>query len=204
MKYQNFQNFNGNPVEQLGTWTTTIEFNEWKTEAKLLVVPDDGGRTPLLGADLIKKLGLKLIQNKKKGQSETKNNVNKDESHKSVLKQKLKKLFDGTGQINNHIVRTKFKTPLKATQQKGRRIPIALQDKVHEEIMRLLKNGHIKKLKACCDEEQFISPIVITVKKDGSLKLVLDSNKLNESVIKNKYQMPNIDELIDQMSQIVT
>ena len=144
-----------------------------------------------------------MIQNKKKGQSETINNVNKDESHKSVLKQKFKKLFDGIGLINNHIVRTKFKTPLNATQQKGRRIPIALQDKVHEEIRRLLKNGHIKKVKAC-NEDQFISPIVITVTKDGSLKLALDSKKLNESVIKNKCQMPNIDELIDQMSQIVT
>ncbi len=155
-KNQNFQDFNG---KQLGTWTTTIELNEWKTDAKLLVVPDDGGRAPLLGADLIKTLGLKLIQNKKKGQSKSINNLNKDESHKSTIKQKFKELFDRTGQINNHIVRTKFKTPLNATQQKGRRIPIALQEKVHEEIKRLLKNGHIKKLKAC-NEDQFISPIV--------------------------------------------
>ncbi len=50
----------------------------------------------------------------------------------------------------------------------------------------------------------FISPIVITVKKDGSQKLALDSKKLNAWVIKNKYQMPNIDELVDQIAQIMT
>ncbi len=61
----------------------------------------------------------------------------------------------------------------------------------------------MKKLKAC-NEHQFTSPIVIIVKKDGSLKLALDSKKLNESVIRNKYQMPNIDESMDQMAQIVT
>ena len=46
-------------------------------------------------------------------------------------------------------------------------------------------------------------PKVITEENDGSLEVALDSKKLNESVITNEYQMPNIDELIDQMAQVV-
>ena len=111
-------------------------------------------------------------------------------------------MFTQQGQ-KNHIVKTKFEKLFQATQQKGRRIPIALQQKVADEITRLTKEGHIKKLKSC-NEDQFISPIVITVRKDGSLKLALDSKKLNEWVIKSKYQMPNIEELIDQIAQIIT
>ncbi len=42
------------------------------------------------------------------------------------------------------------------------------------------------------------------MKKDGLLKLALDSKKLNEWVIKNKYKMPNIEERVDQVAQIVT
>ncbi len=55
-----------------------------------------------------------------------------------------------------------------------------------------------------CNEDQFISPIVKTVKKDGSLKIALVSKKLNEWVIKNKFQIPSIDELVDQIAQIIT
>ena len=47
-----------------------------------------------------------------------------------------------------------------------------------------------------CDEDCFISPIVITKKEDGSIKLALDSKLLNDQIFKNKYQMPNIHELI--------
>ena len=35
------------------------------------------------------------------------------------------------------------------------------------------------------------------MKKDGSVKFVLESRQLNKQVHKNKYQMPNIDELMD-------
>ena len=46
-----------------------------------------------------------------------------------------------------------------------------------------------------------MSPIVITVKKDQSIKLALDSKVLNKSIHKNKYQTPNIEVLIDSVSQ---
>ena len=49
------------------------------------------------------------------------------------------------GETKNHIVRTKFKRPLNPIQQKGRRIPIALQG-MATEIQRLRKQGHIVKL----------------------------------------------------------
>ena len=51
-----------------------------------------------------------------------------------------------------------------------------------------------------CDEDCFISPIVITRKKDGSIKLALESKLLNNQIFKKKYQMPNIHELIDNIA----
>ena len=58
--------------------------------------------------------------------------------------------------------------------------------------------GHIIKL-AKCNEDSFISPIVITRKKDASIKLALVSKLLNDQIFFKKYQMPNIHELIDNM-----
>ena len=50
----------------------------------------------------------------------------------------------------------------------------------------------------------FVSPAVITIKEDKSVKIVLDSRKLNESCIKRKATMPNMDELISKISAKIT
>ena len=71
------------------------------------------------------------------------------------------------------------------------------------EIDKLLQQGHIEKLTECSDK-YFVSPIVITVKKDGSVKLALESSELNKQVHKNKYQMPNIEELMDTVGQTIS
>ena len=61
------------------------------------------------------------------------------------------------------------------------------------------KEGHIKNFQKC-DEDCFISLIVVTRKKDGTIKVALDSKLLNDKIFKNKYQMPNIHELIDNVA----
>ena len=68
------------------------------------------------------------------------------------------------------------------------------------ELKKLLDGNHIIKLNSCSDKN-FISPIVITVKRDKLVKVALDSKSLNKSFHKNKYQMPNIDNLIDTIQQ---
>ena len=78
-----------------------------------------------------------------------------------------------------------------------------MQEKVDLEIDKLLQQGHIEKLVDCSDR-YFVSPIVRTVKKDGSVKLALEAPELNKQVHKNKYQMPNIEELMDTVGQTIT
>ena len=53
-------------------------------------------------------------------------------------------------------------------------------------------------------ENCFISPAVITLKKDKSLKIALDSRKLNEACVKRKAAMPNMEELISKISGEIT
>ena len=43
-----------------------------------------------------------------------------------------------------------------------------------------------------------------TVKKDKSIKIALDSRKLNEATIKRKAQMPNIEELVSRISRKIS
>ena len=93
-----------------------------------------------------------------------------------------------------------MKDNARISQQKGRRVPIQLQNQVDAEIIKLLKEGHIEKVEKIRDDV-FIQPIVITVKKNKSVKIALDARALNESIAKDKYQMPNLDNLIDLIAE---
>ena len=55
-----------------------------------------------------------------------------------------------------------------------------------------------------CSDEYFISPVVITVKKDKSVKIALGFKELNDAIHKNKYQMQSIDHLIDAVANYVS
>ena len=103
----------------------------------------------------------------------------------------------------NHKVFSTFKSPLVPIQDKGRRVPVHIQDKVGQEIQKLIHEGHVVKLNKCTSE-YFISPIVITAKKDGSVKLAMDAKPMNDQIHKNHYQMPNLLELLDSAAQIIT
>ena len=87
-------------------------------------------------------------------------------------------------------------------KQKGRRIPVHLQERVEGELNKLIDQNHIIKLDECWDQ-QLISPIVITVKKDQTVKLALDSKKINKFIHRKKNQMPNIELLLDNIAQVV-
>ena len=93
-----------------------------------------------------------------------------------------------------------MKEVAKITQQKGRRIPNQLQNHVGNEIETLLKEGHTENVDKIQDDV-FIQPTVITVKKDKSVKIVLDARALNQSIAKDKYQIPNLDNLIDMIAE---
>ena len=93
--------------------------------------------------------------------------------------------------------------PLIPRQIKGRKVPIHIQDRVSEELKSLARDGHITKLDKCTTDH-FNNPIVLTAKKDGSIKLAMDAKLLNAQIWKNKYQMPKIHELINSAAQIIT
>ena len=84
-------------------------------------------------------------------------------------------------------------------QQKARPIPYHLQEDVKNELDRLIESGHLERLETI-EEDCFVSPVVITVKKDKSVKIALDARKLNDSCIKKRPHMPNVDELLNQIS----
>ena len=106
------------------------------------------------------------------------------------------KLFLREGKINKFKLTTQFEPNMKPSQQRGRRIPIQLQEAVNEEINRMIKKGKIEKVKVI-KEDVFIHPTVITVKKDRSVKIAIDTRKMNDTMEIETKQLPDVEKSID-------
>ena len=186
--------FSNDIIKIVGVINTSIKCNDWIATGIDVTVVEDGHR-PIIGRDLFPKLGLSVIQLKQV--------ANIDQNQCPIKRQisfDFPDLITRVGKSLKHSVKSTFHNEFTPTHQKGRRVPINLQPLVNIELKKLLDEKHIIKLNSCSDKN-FISPIVITVKRDKTVKLALDSKILNKSIHKNKYQMPNIDNLIDTIQQ---
>jgi hypothetical protein len=54
--------------------------------------------------------------------------------------------------------------------------------------------GHIRP-----NRSPFASSVVPVLKKDGTLRMCIDYRVLNKKMIKNRYRIPHIDELMDEL-----
>ena len=155
------------------------------------------GLKSLIGRDLFDQLGLAVTQSTfRKGNRV--NNIASPEFKEQIAKT-FPVLVSRIGRSESYVAKSKFHKDFQPRHQKCRRIPINLQDKINTELKKLLAEKHIIKLSSCPDK-YFISPIVVTVKKDQTIKLALDSKVLNKAIHKNKNKMPNIDTLIEYIS----
>ena len=73
---------------------------------------------------------------------------------------------------------------------------------MYAEIKSLLAYGQIKRVDKITDDK-IIQPVVITVNKVRSVKISLDARSLNKAILKNKYQMPNLESLMEKVAEIV-
>jgi hypothetical protein len=61
----------------------------------------------------------------------------------------------------------------------------------------LLKKGYI-----CPSVSPWGAPVLFVKKKDGTLRLCIDFRQLNKVTVKNKYPLPRIDDLFDQLKDV--
>ena len=122
---------------------------------------------------------------------------------KSYFAKRYAHVFNRLHRSKNHKVYSNFKVTLISRQVKARKAPIHIQDKVAGKIKTLVENFHNEKLDKCTTDN-FIAPIVLTAKKDNSIKIALNSKAMNAKIWNNKHQMPNIHERIDSVAQIIT
>ena len=74
------------------------------------------------------------------------------------------------------------------------RHPRRFKDEIEKAIKELLAMGHIRP-----SSSPFASSIVLVLKNDGTMRMCIDYRALNKKTIKNRYPIPRIDELMDEL-----
>ena len=126
-----------------------------------------------------------------------------NQSEKERIINKFPDLFENNETIKDIEIKIPLKPGHFPVKQKARPVPLHPQEDVGNELEKLIKSGHLEKIKDV-DEDCFVSPVVITVKSDKSVKIALDSRKLNDSCIKMRPHMQNMEELLNQISVEIT
>jgi hypothetical protein len=65
---------------------------------------------------------------------------------------------------------------------------------LNEQFQELLDNGYVRP-----SASPWGAPVIFVPKKDGTQRMCVDYHSLNEVTIKNKYPLPRIDDLFDQL-----
>ena len=125
--------------------------------------------------------------------------LDKDTDQLETIHTQYKRLFETNHTIKNTQVKIQIKPGCYPIQQKARPILYHLQDEVKHELDRVVKSGHLERLETI-EEDCFVYPVVTTLKKDKSVKIAVDSRKLNKHCMKKRPHLPNMDEFSNQIS----
>ncbi|UYV75502.1 hypothetical protein LAZ67_13000419 [Cordylochernes scorpioides] len=161
-------------IDVLGDLPAKIKHGNTVVHTLLHVVRAD---SPILGLELFNKLGLSIKDGK----------VNQITESSKILE-----TLPFAKDIEYKIFADTSVTPV---QQKLRRLPPVLLDEVHKEIQRLVKMDIIEPIVT----SKWISHIVVSKKKDGSIRLCVDLREPNKAVILDAYPIPLIEDILSSL-----
>ncbi len=145
--------------------------------AATFFVVDKG--TALLGMDLISTLKLQINGDKVCTSSMATNTTPMDDTE--------------IGCVKNFVHKVKIDSAVKPVHQKLRRLPFAVRASVSAELDHLQKAGVIEQ------RDAWVSPIVVTGKKTGGIRMCADLREVNKAVITDCYPLPHIDEMLTSL-----
>jgi len=164
------------PIPTLGYFTADIQYRKSNATSKVYVTT---AGSCVLGMDLFRKLDF-AIEYVQEARDEGK------------ILDDYPQLFDGIGTAKGFQHKCQLKPDAVPTACKQRPIPFSLQEELQKEIDVLLKEGIIEP----AEHSEWVSPLVITRRKNGGIRLCLDLRQVNKAIVPVRYPLPNIETLL--------
>jgi hypothetical protein len=111
--------------------------------------------------------------------------------------QQYPEVFNGVGKLNTHKVSIHIDPTVEPVAQPLRRIPFNLRDKVEKKIKELQEGDIIEPVEG---PTPWVNPVVIVPKANGNIRLCLDMRRANEAIVRGRYPIPTVDELLQSMN----
>ena len=138
--------------------------------------------TRILGMDLFTTLGLNIVHG-----CVTPASVLSTSVHQTSASQTSNPNVTGTlGYAKGFVHRVKIRPDVVPIQQKIRRLPFDVRDAVSQEVKMLEEAGIIERI----DSSEWVSPIVVTHKKTGGIRLCMDLREPNKVIVIDSHPLP--------------
>ena len=165
----------------------TDTFNAWfeipgkKTRAQVTIVENDGESTAM-------DLGILQIN-----LPEFANFITSSED----VKAKYPALFDGIGKLKDRQVDIYVDPNINPVAQTYNRQAFGRRQKIEENLKELLDNDIIEPVTG---PTKCLNPNVTVPKSDGTVRICVDMKRANEAVIREKFPIPTIDEIMQDLN----
>ena len=176
------QAYGGSPLTVAGVISTTVETEDGRRCQGCLYVVDGG--TALLGRDLQRSLHISV----------------KDGSAVCAVAAGAEDRSVGEATsdlppIKGFVHRVQLRDDAVPVQQKLRPLPFALREEVKRHLQELEDQQIIERV----DGSPWISPIVISRRRSGQIRLCVDLREVNKAVSTSGYPLPDMQEMLDQL-----
>ena len=181
--------WNGTKVAPVGSCALPVlnpKTNE-KYKVRFLVVKED--LTPLLGSNATQKMRLLTVHKE--------NFINVVENANDDLTATYPDVFGkGLGTLPGK-VRLQVDPDCKPVILPARKVPVSVREKFKEELQRLER---LKVITPVDEPTEWVSQIVVAVKKSGELRVCIDPRPLNTVSKRERYQIPVLDDLLPDLT----
>ncbi|PFX17108.1 Vacuolar protein sorting-associated protein 26B-B [Stylophora pistillata] len=170
------------PIKVIGCFEARVVLGDKVCEAEFVVI--DGTGQPLLGRGTAIKLGVLEI-------GSSINSVSSD------IVEEFKDSFTGVGKLKGYQLNLHIKENVAPVVQPLHRPPFSLRDKIEKKLDGLENMDIIEKVNS---PSQWVSPVVVVPKPNGEVRLCVDMRQANCVVERERYLIPTIDEVLQDMN----
>ena len=115
---------------------------------------------------------------------------------KEYILKKFADVFDGDGKLEGDL-HLEIDPTVPPVQLPTRKVPIAIKEKLREELDRLETRNIVTPVTV---PTAWISATVVTMKKNGNIRLCVDPKPLNLALKRNHYPLPTIEDVLPDLS----
>lgn len=173
------------PLAVKGAFTCDVSIGKKTERAEFIVVRGKG--EPLLGRETAMQLGVLRIGADIATVRET----------KQTLQQQYPEVFSGVGKLKTKQVSLHINPEVKPVAQPLRRIPFHLRGAVEARIKELEALDIIEPVNG---PTPWVNPVVIVPKPGNDVRLCLDMRRANEAIVRERFPIPTVDELLQGMN----